>query len=336
MPRTTSTSTATAKSPFAKKRVSDRIIGQPHAVDCIFPYLNLWQSGLNPEGRPVGTFLLLGPTGTGKTHTVEALAEEIHGSRRNILRIDCAEFQLEHEVAKLIGAPPGYLGHRETQPALTQMKLNQAMSERANLAIVLFDEIEKAAPSLQRLLLGILDKGTLTLGDNTRVQFERTLVFMTSNLGAREMTRLVGRQFGLASVDGAADVDPAALEASAINAVTRHFSPEFVNRIDKKIVYNFLTENDLRAILDLELEDLGRHISRRLGDRAFYLAVTKDARKHLVTAGYEPAYGARHLKRAVQSELLFHLAQMQAAGEISGGDVVQISVSDGKLKFTVR
>lgn len=336
MPRTTSTSTAPAKSLFAKKRVSDRIIGQPHAVDAIFPYLNLWQSGLNPDGRPVGTFLLLGPTGTGKTHTVEALAEEIHGDKRKILRIDCAEFQIEHEVAKLIGAPPGYLGHRETQPALTQMKLNQAMSERANIAIVLFDEIEKAAPSLQRLLLGILDKGTLTLGDNTRVQFERTLVFMTSNLGAREITRLVGRQFGLASVDGAADVDPSALEASAINAVTRHFSPEFVNRIDKKIVYNFLTEKDLHEILDLELQAMADHISRRLGERLFYIAPTKEAKKHLVTAGYEPAYGARHLKRAVQSEVLFHLAQMQSAGEIDPGDVVQISVSDGKLKFTVR
>jgi ATP-dependent Clp protease ATP-binding subunit ClpA len=143
------------------------------------------EAGLAPEGRPVGVFLLLGPSGTGKTKTVEALAEVLHGSERNVLRVDCGEFQMEHEVAKLIGAPPGYLGHRETHPMLTQQKLNAVTSDRSNLSLVLFDEVEKAAATLTRLLLGVLDKAALRLGDNTTVNFERSLIFLTSNLGAR-------------------------------------------------------------------------------------------------------------------------------------------------------
>src|SRR6185436_9549937 len=149
-----------------------------------------------PEGRPVGVFLLLGPTGTGKTRTVEALAEALHGSERNVLRIDCGEYQLEHEVAKLVGAPPGYLGHRETQPAVSQQKLSAVTSEASNLSLVLFDEIEKAAPSMTRLLLGVLDKAMLRLGDNTSVNFERSLIFMTSNLGAESMRNLTIPNFG--------------------------------------------------------------------------------------------------------------------------------------------
>ncbi len=159
----------------------------------------MFQAGLAPEGRPVGVFLLLGPTGTGKTKTVEALAEVLHGSEKNVLKVDCGEFQMEHEVAKLIGAPPGYLGHRETQPMLTQQKLNAVTSEKCAISLVLFDEIEKAAPSMTRLLLGVLDKGILRLGDNSTVNFEKSLVFLTSNLGAREMLREINPEFGFQS-----------------------------------------------------------------------------------------------------------------------------------------
>src|SRR5260370_34520396 len=146
-------------------------------------------------GRSVGVFLLLGPTGTGKTRTVEALAAVLHGSEKQLLRVDCGEFQMEHEVAKLIGAPPGYLGHRETPPLLTQQKLGAVTSEASNLALVLFDEIEKAAPSMTRLLLGVLDKAMLRLGDNTFVNFERTLIFLTSNLGAHQMRKEIRPDF---------------------------------------------------------------------------------------------------------------------------------------------
>src|SRR5277367_5254608 len=176
--------------------LSQKVVGQPAATSLIVPYIQMFQAGLSPEGRPVGVFLLLGPTGTGKTKTVEALAEVLHGSAKNVLKVDCGEFQMEHEVAKLIGAPPGYLGHRETQPMLTQQKLNAVTSEKCNLSLVLFDEIEKAAPSMSRLLLGVLDKGILRLGDNSSVNFEKSIIFLTSNLGAREMLKEINPDFG--------------------------------------------------------------------------------------------------------------------------------------------
>src|ERR1700682_172793 len=153
--------------------LSQKVVGQSAATQAIVPYVYMYQSGLAPEGRPAGVFLLLGPTGTGKTKTVEAIAELLHGSERKIVKIDCGEFQLEHETAKLVGAPPGYLGHRETTPLLTQQRLAEATSDQSDLALVLFDEIEKAAPSITKLLLGILDKGILHLGDNTIVDFEK-------------------------------------------------------------------------------------------------------------------------------------------------------------------
>src|SRR6266446_5000757 len=187
--------------------LSQKVVGQPAATRVIVPYIQMFQAGLAPEGRPVGVFLLLGPTGTGKTKTVEALADILHGSEKNLLKVDCGEFQMEHEVAKLIGAPPGYLGHRETQPMLTQQKLNAVTSDRCGLSLVLFDEIEKAAPSLTRLLLGVLDKGVLRLGDNSTVNFEKSLVFLTSNLGAREMMRELNPDFGFQSVKVAERTD---------------------------------------------------------------------------------------------------------------------------------
>src|ERR1019366_4274415 len=149
--------------------LSSKVVGQANVIKVIVPYIEMFQAGLAPENRPVGVFLLLGPTGTGKTRTVEALAEALHGSSKNVLKIDCGEFQMEHEVAKLIGAPPGYLGHRETQPMLSQQKLASVTTDQSALSLVLFDEIEKAAPSLTRLLLGVLDRGVLRLGDNTAV-----------------------------------------------------------------------------------------------------------------------------------------------------------------------
>src|SRR5271170_3813036 len=176
--------------------MSSKVVGQPNVINVIVPYIEMFQAGLAPENRPVGVFLLLGPTGTGKTRTVEALAEALHGSSRNVLKIDCGEFQMEHEVAKLIGAPPGYLGHRETQPMLSQQKLASVTSDQCGVALVLFDEIEKAAPSMTRLLLGVLDKAVLRLGDNTTVNFERTIIFLTSNLGADAMRKRLRPDFG--------------------------------------------------------------------------------------------------------------------------------------------
>jgi len=310
------------------RHLTNRVVGQPQALAQVVPYVQMYQAGLAPEGRPAGVFLLLGPTGTGKTRTVEALAEALHGSSRNILRVDCGEFQMEHEIAKLIGAPPGYLGHRETQPMLTQQKLGSIVSEGSNLSLLLFDEIEKAAPSMTRLLLGVLDKAILRLGDNTTVSFERTLIFMTSNLGAHAMRREIHPDFGFQSAvprqrGGLAKK----LESIGINAVRRKFSPEFVNRIDAVIAYQPLDSASLADILDQQIEDLARHIENRLAERAFDLQVSQPARQFLLQKGASEEYGARELKRTILRHLTQPLAALLASGQVEPGSLVRADAS---------
>jgi ATP-dependent Clp protease ATP-binding subunit ClpA len=309
-------------------RLLRRIVGQEEAIRAIVPYVELYEAGLAPAGRPVGVFLLLGPTGTGKTRTVEALAEALHGSERHVLRIDCGEFQLEHETARLIGAPPGYVGHRETQPMLTQTKLNAVASERSSLSIVLFDEIEKAAASLGRLLLGVLDKAVLKLGDNTTVNFERSLIFLTSNLGAREMAKEARQRFGLAAAAPQRAVERT-LERVALGAVKRRFSPEFVNRIDRILTYRPLDREAFERILDLQLEELHRHLAGRLGEAAFRLSLTEEARQFLLEQGTSAEYGARELKRTMHRHVIQPLARVVLGRLARPGEVVQVEPAEG-------
>src|SRR5215831_405374 len=314
-----------------------RIIGQPGATQSIIPYVYMHQAGLTPEGRPAGVFLLLGPTGTGKTKTIEALAEILHGSEKNVLKVDCGEFQMEHEVAKLIGAPPGYLGHRETQPMLTQQKLNAVTSEKCNLSLVLFDEIEKAAPSMTRLLLGVLDKAILRLGDNSTVNFEKSLVFLTSNLGAREMMREINPDFGFQSVKAAQRSDlTSKLQNIALVAVRKRFSPEFVNRIDCIITYQPLTQESLSAILDKQITDLQSHVNTRLGNRSFVLDVPVEARQFLLEKGTSPEYGARELNRTIHRHLTQPLATLVASNQVNPGARVRVDVAEDKEKLSIR
>lgn len=309
--------------------LSQKVVGQPAATKVIVPYIQMYQAGLAPEGRPVGVFLLLGPTGTGKTKTVEALAEVLHGSEKNILKVDCGEFQMEHEVAKLIGAPPGYLGHRETQPMLSQQKLNAVTSERCSLSLVLFDEIEKAAPSLTRLLLGVLDKGILRLGDNSVVNFERSLVFLTSNLGAREMMREINPDFGFQAVQAAQRSELVKkLQNVALVAVRKRFSPEFVNRIDCIITYQPLTAESLAQILDHQITDLQNHVNTRLGSRSFTLEVPFEARQFLLSKGTSAEYGARELNRTIHRHLTQPLATLVATQQVNPGARVRVDVAE--------
>jgi DNA-binding NtrC family response regulator len=305
--------------------LSRKVVGQSAAMHYIAPYLQMFQAGLAPPDRPAGIFLLLGPTGTGKTRTVEALAEVLHGSAKSIVKIDCGEFQSDHEVAKLIGAPPGYLGHRETKPMITQEKLAGAASPGCDLALVLFDEIEKAAPSLTVLLLGILDKGTLNLGDNTTVNFEKSFVFLTSNLGAREMMKEVQPDIGFQPIDRRSPADIAArLENIGVAAVRRRFSPEFVNRIDAVITYQPLDADSLARILDQHIAELQRHVHTRLGDRSFGIDVSEQARALLLERGASAQYGARELKRTIHRLLTQPLAALVAAGRIAPGSSVKV------------
>ena len=317
--------------------LSERVVGQPAASDIVIPYIQMFQAGLAPEGRPVGVFLLLGPTGTGKTKTVEALAEVLHGSEKNLLKVDCGEFQMEHEVAKLIGAPPGYLGHRETQPVLTQQKLNSVTSEKCALSIVLFDEIEKAAPSMTRLLLGVLDKATLRLGDNTTVNFEKSLVFLTSNLGAREMLKEITPDFGFQAGVQKEKADlTGKLQAIGLTAVRKKFSPEFVNRIDAVITYQPLDAESLAAILEHQIRQLQNHVNNRLGQRCFTIEVPKESREFLLKTGTSAQYGARELNRTIHRQLTQPLATMVATGQIAAGGKVRAELAEDKNSLVIR
>lgn len=309
--------------------LSSKVVGQHHALEFIVPSIQLHQSGLAPEGRPVGIFLLLGPTGTGKTKTVEALAEVLHGDSKRIVKVDCGEFQSEHEVSKLIGAPPGYVGHTETEPVITQKTLDEARSEDSDLALVLFDEIEKAATSLTQLLLGVLDKGTLRLGDGSVVSFERSIIFLTSNLGAREMMKEIQPTLGFDTEPRRAGLHLAEhLERVGVRAVKKHFSPEFVNRIDAVITYRPLDAASLVAILDHHVVELQRHVHNRLGNRSFQIEIEPAARYFMLDKGTSVEYGARELKRTIHRHLTQPLAAMVANGEIDPGAKVTVNLGE--------
>ena len=320
--------------------LAGRVVGQATSIEAIVPYLQLHKAGLSPEGRPAGVFLLLGPTGTGKTRTVEAVAELLHGNPKCMMKVDCGEYQMEHEVAKLIGAPPGYLGHRETQPMLNQMKLNAVTSERTNLSIVLFDEIEKAATSMARLLLGVLDKGTLRLGDNSTVNFEKTLIFFTSNLGSREMARHLRPDFGFEALTGAPGSKRRTppnrkLDEIALRAAKRRYSPEFINRIDSIVTYQPLDSGSLEVILDQQLQDFQRLIRVRLGPRAFIVDVPAESRRFLLRRGTSAEYGARELKRTIHRFVIQPVAALVSSGEIPAQSRVSLHPK-GESGLTVR
>src|SRR5437763_1933898 len=294
------------KSPRAQDfedRLGARIVGQERAVRRMSGLYKFILAGMNPPSRPVGTMLFLGPTGSGKTRVIEAAAEVLFGDPNAIVKIDCAEFQHSHEIAKLIGSPPGYLGHRETSPMLTQENLDRFHTEEIKLSLVLFDEIEKASDSLWQLLLGILDKATLTLGDNRRVDFSKTMVIMTSNLGAREMSELISGGIGFAPGKGAKNQPDTEVDQkiyrTAVEAARRKFSPEFMNRIDKVVVFRSLKEHHLRQILDLELAAVQERIMRSAGTK-FVFQCSDAAKTMLLEEGIDFKYGARHLKRSIE------------------------------------
>ena len=312
-----------------------RVIGQNRSIRAITSMYQVFQAGMTNPARPLGSMLFLGPTGSGKTHVVEAAAEILFGDRNAVIKIDCAEFQHSHEIAKLIGSPPGYLGHRETAPLLTQESLDKHHTERDPFSFVLFDEIEKASDALWQLLLGVLDKGTLTLGDNRRVDFSQTMIFMTSNLGAKEMSDLITGSIGFAPAKGgklAADDLDQKIYRTASEAAKRKFSPEFMNRIDKIVVFRSLKHPELCQILDLELNGVQRRIDGGAGER-FTISLTDSARELLLQEGIEYRYGARHLKRAIERFLVNPLANLSATGQLHLGDVVVVDVNQQTQKL---
>ena len=332
------------KSPRAQdfeEKLASRIVGQERAVRRMSGLYQIFLAGMNPPNRPVGTMLFLGPTGSGKTRVIEAAAEVLFGDPNAVVKIDCAEFQHSHEIAKLIGSPPGYLGHRETSPMLTQENLDRSHTEDIKLSLVLFDEIEKASDSLWQLLLGILDKATLTLGDNRRVDFSKTMVIMTSNLGAREMSELISGGIGFAPGKGAknpsdTDVDQK-IYRTAVEAARRKFSPEFMNRIDKVVVFRSLKEHHLRQILDLELQAVQDRIMHSAGTK-FIFQCSDAAKDMLLREGIDFKYGARHLKRSIERFLVYPLSNLVATEQVGLGDLVNVDLDEGtrKLIFSKR
>jgi ATP-dependent Clp protease ATP-binding subunit ClpB len=312
-----------------------RIVGQDEAVRQMVETYQVFKAGMASPGRPIANLLFLGPTGTGKTRVVEAAAEILFGDPKAFVKIDCAEFQHSHEVAKLVGSPPGYVGHRETPPALTQEVLDSLQSKKG-FTFVLFDEIEKASEALWQLLLGILDKATLKLGDNRKVDFSRTVICMTSNLGARELTELVSNSIGFVSTAGTqaeAGSMKQKMYRTAVDAAKRHFSPEFMNRLDKVIVFKTLTTKDLNTILDIELNAVQTRIFA-VGSKPFVLHCSRRTKQFLLREGFDPAYGARHLKRAIERHLVLPLANLIATGQTDSATAIQVDTRLGRLVFS--
>jgi ATP-dependent Clp protease ATP-binding subunit ClpA len=307
------------------------IIGQEEAVQQIVSTYQMYLTGLASPGRPVANLLFLGPTGSGKTRIVEATAQALTGNPNAVIKIDCAEFQHSHEIAKLIGSPPGYLGHRETEPLLTQQALDQHHTEKVKLSFVLFDEIEKASDAVWNLLLGILDKATLRLGDNRKVDFSRAMIFMTSNLGATEMGTLLRPRLGFAAQRASHSAPDGKLTEkirdAGQEAARRKFNPEFINRLDKIVVFSPLGEAELRQILDLELRQVQQ---RLLTDCAvpFGFSLSEPARDHLLSQGTDARYGARHLKRTIERLLVQPMCNLVASRQLHQGDWLRVEFDE--------
>jgi len=328
---------AEKKSPKATalaKKFANKIIGQDAAREALISLLDKFTSGMYNKTKPVGSLLFLGPTGAGKTLAAEAFAEGLFGDPNKMLKVDCAEFQHSHEIAKLVGSPPGYLGHRETHPFFTNASLVSARSGVAGeelfpFTIILFDEIEKASDALGNLLLGILDKGSLTTGTNEKVDFTKTVIIMTSNVGAAELSEDNALGFN----SGEKVVDDAKMEEVAKSAARRKFMPEFLNRFDDIVMFKTLSKEDLRKILDLELSKVQRRIIDG-GKVVFELRVGDTGMDELIASGYEKRYNARSLVRSVEQFITTPLTRMVSTDQILDEDIVIARFKAGKWEYT--
>jgi ATP-dependent Clp protease ATP-binding subunit ClpB len=313
------------------KDFSAKIVGQEEATQALLDIVESHQAGFSDVCRPAGVVLFLGPTGTGKTLVAETLAASLFGSRLACIRIDCAEYQHGHEIAKLVGSPPGYLGHRETHPLLTQEALNQWHTDTMKLSILLFDEIEKSSDTLWSLLLGILDNATLTLGDNRKVNFSNVVIVMTSNLGARKMAN---RDIGF--MDLSEENDNARIATQAMSAAKSRFSPEFMNRMQSIVVFKPLSEEQIEHVLDIELKALEYRLFM-VSKPFFTIAVSPKAKRTLLAEGYDKAYGARYLKRTIERRIQQPLARLAASGQVAEHDVIVIDdLGDKSFEFYVQ
>jgi ATP-dependent Clp protease ATP-binding subunit ClpB len=327
-----------AEAELLNLQLHDLIVGQDEAIRAIVDVYQTHLTGLNTPGHPIANLLFLGPTGSGKTRIVEATAESLLGSPRAVIKIDCGEFQHSHEIAKLIGSPPGYMGHRDTRALLSQEALEQYYTPSLQISFVLFDEIEKASDALWNLLLGILDKGTLTLGDNRKVDFSQSLIFLTSNLGASEMSAMLNPRLGFSALAPVAPTEQLdrKITRSAEEAARRKFTPEFINRLDKIVTFKSLGEPQLRRILDIELKMVQERIFTAGARRSFIFKATDRAKELLLREGADLKYGARHLKRAIERFLVQPMSNLMATDQARGGDSIRVDLdpSTSRLAFS--
>jgi ATP-dependent Clp protease ATP-binding subunit ClpA len=307
-----------------ERALREKVVGQDQAVQALVDLYQMFCAGLQSPSRPIGNLLFLGPTGSGKTRIVEAAAEILFGDSRAVIKVDCAEFQHSHEISKLIGSPPGYLGHRETHPLITQEALAASHCDHMKLSFLLFDEIEKASDALWQLLLGMLDKATLTLGDNRRVDLSETIIFLTSNLGGGQIADLLQGGMGFVQPnDKATTVLHKKVERTAVEAARRKFSPEFMNRLDKVVVFHPLKREELDEVLEIELSDVQKRVLD-VATRPFLFRITGEGRAFLLQEGTDQRYGARHLKRAIERHVVYPIARLLATGQVHEGDVLVI------------
>ncbi|MHB8140643.1 MAG: ATP-dependent chaperone ClpB [Vulcanimicrobiaceae bacterium] len=291
-----------------------RVVGQDEAVDAVAEAVVRSRSGLADPNRPIGSFIFLGPTGVGKTELARALAEYLFDDERALIRIDMSEYQERHTVARLIGAPPGYVGYDEGG------QLTEAVRRRP-YSVILFDEVEKAHPDVFNVFLQILDDGRLTDGQGRTIDFRNTIVIMTSNIGSHRILEYRG---------SLRDADYTMMRAAVLDEMRQHFRPEFLNRVDETIVFHALTEEELEEIVDIQLQRL----RARLESRRITLVLDAAAKRHLVRAGYDPAYGARPLKRTIQKELETPIGRKILAGEVADGDTLEVGYDEGRGELT--
>jgi ATP-dependent Clp protease ATP-binding subunit ClpB len=318
-----------------ERALREKVVGQDQAVEALVDLYQMFCAGLHSPSRPIGNLLFLGPTGSGKTRIVEAAAEILFGDCRGVIKVDCAEFQHSHEISKLIGSPPGYLGHRETHPLITQEALAASHRDQMKLSFLLFDEIEKASDVLWQLLLGMLDKATLTLGDNRRVDLSQTMIFLTSNLGGREIADLLQGGMGFVQPNDKPTTGlRVKVERTAIEAARRKFSPEFMNRLDKVVVFHALEREELDEVLEIELSNVQKRVLDA-ATRPFLFRITEEGRAFLLQEGTDQRYGARHLKRAIERHVVYPMARLLATAQVHEGDVLVIdrNPADQALAF---
>jgi len=309
-----------------RTKLYNKIIGQTEPIEIICEYYQLYKTKLIPTNRPIANLLMIGPTGTGKTRVVEAFAESVFGSDKAFIKIDCGEFQHSHEISKLVGSPPGYLGHRETHPIFSEEKIKQHQTEQNKFTIVLFDEIEKSSDALWNLLLGILDKGTLTLGDNKQVDMSSCFIIMTSNIGAQKLAQLKKkRDLGFTQTDKLNSVSD--MRNFSISEVKKKFTPEFINRLDRMIYFRELNHDDYIKILNIELALLQDLIMYKTKQNIF-IEFTDKSKEYILAKGISKEYGARDLKRIIDRSVKISLSNLIASKQIEQYDIVKVDYDD--------